>query len=242
MSAPTLSEAQLIKTIRAHIAKGDHDQKKAEQHYTSAGQHLETLKKCGAHKLHGLTWEQFVKEKCGISRERADQLIRIGNGTTTVEKERADTAQRMQKLRAEPVSRDTGHDPEDVRALASVVRLMADDQQVSRPTPRALPPRSLQGAWDAASAAVKQEFIEANVVELTALLAELRKRAVAAVVERASEQLAPPASPPLPAPTPTEVPRYSGRAAKLLSSTAPIAPFEYPELPTFLDRSRSAAQ
>ena len=69
---------------------------------------------------------------------------------------------------------------------------------------------ALQSAWDAAPAEVKQEFVETNVAELGALLAQQRKKATSAVADRAIEKTPPP---PL----------------------APIPP-DYPELPGVLDR------
>lgn len=43
-SSASRTQAQLITTIKAHIAKGDKASEKAEQHYIAAGQHLKTLK------------------------------------------------------------------------------------------------------------------------------------------------------------------------------------------------------
>jgi uncharacterized protein YajQ (UPF0234 family) len=152
---------ELIKAIKAHIAKGDQLKDKSEQHYISAGLHLNTLKADGAHKRHGLTWEQYVKDKCGISRERADQLIRIADGRTTVEQGRASTTQRVTKHRDEKaVLRNTGSVHVD----------------------------ELQRLWDAAPAEAKQGFVEANVAELGDLLAQQRKRAVLAAADRAAER------------------------------------------------------
>ena len=73
---------------------------------------------------------------------------------------------------------------------------------------------------DAASPDAKQEFVASNEAELWGLLSELRKKAIAAAAGQAIEHSPPP--PPTPSP--------------------PQAPFEYPELPPFLDRSRSVAQ
>jgi hypothetical protein len=76
----------------------------------------------------GTTWERFVKAKCKLSRERADELIRIADGRTTLEKVRAGTAKRMQDHRAKQVSRDTGSrsplTPE--QALAMTARANAE--------------------------------------------------------------------------------------------------------------------
>jgi len=39
-----MNESQLVARIKAHIATGDRNQAKAEEHYISAGQYLKTLK------------------------------------------------------------------------------------------------------------------------------------------------------------------------------------------------------
>jgi hypothetical protein len=48
---------QIIKTIRAHITKGDKAKEKSEQHYISAGEYLKVLKHSGTTKpaAHGLS-------------------------------------------------------------------------------------------------------------------------------------------------------------------------------------------
>jgi hypothetical protein len=102
---PAMTEGELVKRIKEHIAKGDqatekaeHATKKAEEHYKSAGQHLLTLK--AEHKGNTAEWEQLLKEKCGIGKSRAYELIRIANGKTTVEEIRADKAESVRKVRA----------------------------------------------------------------------------------------------------------------------------------------------
>jgi|SRR5580765_7317703 hypothetical protein len=54
------------------------------------------------------TWAAFVKNECGLSRERADGLIRIAGGTTTVEKERERRKQSVRKSRAKRVLQSGG--------------------------------------------------------------------------------------------------------------------------------------
>jgi hypothetical protein len=93
-----MNESQLIQTIKVHIAKGDRAAEKSEQHYVAAGQHLKTLKA-----QHGGTWaewEELLKDKIGIGKSRASELMFIADGTKTVEKVRADTAERTAKTRA----------------------------------------------------------------------------------------------------------------------------------------------
>jgi hypothetical protein len=84
-----MNEAQLIKAIKAHIAKG-------EQHYISAGLHLAKLKERCPDQA---TFLALVKEKIGIGKSRTYELLQIADGRKTVEEVRADTADRQEKHR-----------------------------------------------------------------------------------------------------------------------------------------------
>jgi hypothetical protein len=86
------------KAIRAHIAKGDKAKDKAEQHYITAGQHLRALK--AEHAGTWDEWEALLKDKIGIGKSRASELMQIADGRKTVEGIRADTAERTAKTRA----------------------------------------------------------------------------------------------------------------------------------------------
>ena len=88
-----------IAAVKAYIQKGDHAADKAEQYYRSAGQHLEELKEVGAHKVLGLTWEHFTKEKCGISAQRAHELRQIADGTISLAQLRESKKQSMSRSR-----------------------------------------------------------------------------------------------------------------------------------------------
>jgi hypothetical protein len=95
--------AQLAASIRAHIEKGDEANltadlamDEAEQHYKAAGLCLKELKK---QKPRAVSWENFVKGYCGISRQWADVLIRIGEGKITLEEVRGCAAARVQRHR-----------------------------------------------------------------------------------------------------------------------------------------------
>ena len=90
----------LVKTINAHLEKAKQYDEKSEQHYISAGLHLAELKdryKQDVKASKTQTWEEFVRETFGLGRSRADELIRIASGQTTVAETRADTAKRVQK-------------------------------------------------------------------------------------------------------------------------------------------------
>jgi hypothetical protein len=84
-----MNEAQLIKTIKAHIAKG-------EQHYISAGLHLAKLKERCPDQA---TFLALVKEKIGIGKSRTYELLQIADGRKTVDEVRADTADRQERHR-----------------------------------------------------------------------------------------------------------------------------------------------
>jgi hypothetical protein len=93
------NQAQIISTIKAHIAKGDKAAEKAEQHYIAAGQHLATLKA-----NHAGTWEEWetlLKSKVGIGKSRASELMAIADGRTTVEGLRAEKAESVRQVRGQ---------------------------------------------------------------------------------------------------------------------------------------------
>ena len=99
---------ELIHTAKALQAKAEQAEGKAEQFYVSLGLTLTELKE---RKPPGTTWPAFVKKYFGYSRERADELIRIGNGATTVKETRDRKQTSMKKSRANPVPRGTGKLP-----------------------------------------------------------------------------------------------------------------------------------
>jgi hypothetical protein len=79
----------LVATIKTHLAKAAQSAEKSEQHFRSAGQHLKELK---ARKPSETPWPEYVRETFDLGRSRADELIQIADGRTTVEKTRADKA------------------------------------------------------------------------------------------------------------------------------------------------------
>jgi hypothetical protein len=100
---------QLIKAIKAHIAKGDHATDKAEQHYISAGQHLKTLK--AEHDGSWAEWTELLRTKCDLSTGRASELMQIADGRTSQEKIRAKDKDRKKLTRSKKPS--SGHPEED---------------------------------------------------------------------------------------------------------------------------------
>jgi len=90
-------QQDLIRTIKAHIAKGDKAADKAEQHYIAAGQHLKTLK--AEHTGSWSEWEELLRDRVGIGKSRASELMAIADGTKTLAEVRATTAERNRRLR-----------------------------------------------------------------------------------------------------------------------------------------------
>src|SRR5262249_2217669 len=106
---PGADQERLISTIRAHIAKGDHASKKAEQHYIAAGQHLATLKAS-----HAGTWkerETLLRAKLNISTGRASELMQIADGRKTLDQVRDDTNRRKIEHRKVPSFRNEEDEP-----------------------------------------------------------------------------------------------------------------------------------
>jgi hypothetical protein len=90
--------------IMARIAAGDHAKAKAHDHYLAAG--LRLLEARGR----VTDFNAFLKQHCpNLKRTRAYQLMSIAGGKTTVETERAKTAERMRKHRAAKCPSRDGH-------------------------------------------------------------------------------------------------------------------------------------
>lgn len=93
--ADILAGHQYGPTIIAHIEAGDRDERKADQHYRSAGLLLAEAKQCVPN------FRAFLKDQCnGLSPSRAYQLIRIATNETSVDAERRRSRESMRKHRA----------------------------------------------------------------------------------------------------------------------------------------------
>jgi hypothetical protein len=99
-----------LRKIEEHDRKIEEQETKRDEREVEVGTALRALK---AQKPKSIKWEQYLEE-CGIEihRSRADQLIRIADGRTTAEEERADTAERVAKSRNELPIRIGEDDPE----------------------------------------------------------------------------------------------------------------------------------
>jgi hypothetical protein len=89
-----MNETQRVKAIKALVEKGDKAKDKSDQYYTAAGIHLKALKETG---IRTAAWEKLVRDKCGIGRSRAYELIAIADGRKTVAKLRLTKAESMRK-------------------------------------------------------------------------------------------------------------------------------------------------
>jgi hypothetical protein len=117
--ASWLNNDQRWRAIKAHIAKGDKANDKAEQHYIAAGLHLTTLKKL--HDAVGGTWaewEQLLKTTIGIGKSRASELMQIADGRKSVEQVRADSTERKANERKRISLRDVTESTPDLEAAA----------------------------------------------------------------------------------------------------------------------------
>jgi hypothetical protein len=94
---------ELIRTAKELHAKIEQYGKKTEQLQVTLGL---TLKEAKERKPGGITWPAFVKKHFNFSRSRADELIQIGTGSTTVEQVNSRAAESMRKTRRN-VSADT---------------------------------------------------------------------------------------------------------------------------------------
>jgi hypothetical protein len=115
------NQAQLISTIKAHIAKGDKAAEKAEQHYIAAGQYLARLKK--EHAGNWSEWEALLKA-IDISTGRASELMQIADGRKTLDQVRADTNRRKIEHRKVPSFRNEENEPIEITNEAKINALL----------------------------------------------------------------------------------------------------------------------
>jgi hypothetical protein len=132
----------LVRTIKDGLRKIEEHDRKIEEHETKrdereveVGAALKALK---AQKPNGIKWERYL-EDCGIEihRSRADQLIRIADGRTTVEEELADTAERVAKSRTDLPIRigENAGDPEASAADMKAQFAALDDEDIPPQAP-----------------------------------------------------------------------------------------------------------
>jgi hypothetical protein len=167
MAAPQIAIPALVATIKAHLAKAVHSHEKSEQHYITAGLRLKELK---ARKPSETPWPEYVRLTFDLGRERADELIRISDGRTTVEKTRAIKAESMRKTRAKPVPRGTGSSSDDAEdaeddsgSPSNAVLFHADAESSKRAQVIAQADRAAQTAAAKLAASNPKEAVEQTV-------------------------------------------------------------------------------
>jgi hypothetical protein len=165
---------QCWKAVRAHIAKGDQLKDKAEQHYIAAGQYLAALK--AEHTGTWAEWEVLIKEKAGIGKSRASELMQIADGRKTAEDVRADSAERKARERSNlsVTSRRSTGEPE----ASAEVTLDASEREpfVDNPDEKELEKRRTQFLKEASAAlAYGQAYdgpIDAHVINVARFVAK----------------------------------------------------------------------
>jgi hypothetical protein len=89
-----LDEHAAIAEVKELLRKIKQSKDDAKQYEIEIGRHLKILKTT---KPKGTRWSDYVRIHFGLRQSRADQLIRVAEGRTTVAKERQDTASRVKK-------------------------------------------------------------------------------------------------------------------------------------------------
>ena len=90
----------LCTAIKVFVQKGDFTSDKTEKFYAEAGLRLIKLKKRLKESRHNEPWRVYVKSHCGLSQQRASELMRLANGEITLTKMRADKATSVAKSKA----------------------------------------------------------------------------------------------------------------------------------------------
>jgi hypothetical protein len=195
-------EEQRWKAVKACIAKGNKAERKAKDFYITAGQHLKELK--AQHDDAGGTWAEWeikVKERTGISKSRASELMAIADGRP-LEQVRAQKAEVMRKLRAQPSPPRGGENAPEPEASAEAKKV-APTKMIPSQVQRELEAKQahineLETAREQDNdlaeqlrlAEIKIAGLESEVEELKAENARLRAELVAAVVATTVESTA----------------------------------------------------
>jgi hypothetical protein len=114
----------LTRRINALVEKGDRAAEKAEQFYKAAGIHIKEIKQRESEH-----WEAIVRDKCGLGRSRAYELMAIADGKTTLEKVRADTNERKKVHRAKPESVPERTEPAVVARATGSAEISVEQRQ-----------------------------------------------------------------------------------------------------------------
>jgi hypothetical protein len=173
---------ELIKTAKALDTKLAQSEGKSADLKITLGL---TLAEAKARKPDDITWPDFVKKHFNFGRSRADELIQIADGRTTVEKTREGRALSMRKQRAaDPPTRvgespqpatnapkeDQAHQEAEHETPADAVKAAADRAQTKtpKPVPDVAPAADRAEVTPATAMATKPEESRIEMVESVA--------------------------------------------------------------------------
>jgi hypothetical protein len=99
---------KLVVEIKSHLRQAARSLDDAEHHYREAGARLAKLKGQKGEIWTG-RWDVYVRKQFDLSQDRADELIRIATGRTTVAETRSRTKNRVKKHRAKSLLRNSDY-------------------------------------------------------------------------------------------------------------------------------------
>jgi hypothetical protein len=115
------SVTELIRTAKELYAKAEQAEGKAEQYYISLGLTLAELKE---KKPKGITWPVFVRKSFPFGKARADELIRIGSGATTLAAVRAERRRSVANAHAKLTTSSSQREPARNTAAGSAAHVL----------------------------------------------------------------------------------------------------------------------
>jgi hypothetical protein len=119
----------VIASAVALMKKGDQAAGKANDFYKAAGIRIA---ECKERKPANVTWPEFCRQNFPFGEHRANELIQIGDGRATVEKQREDAKLRMRHRRSD----ERSSEPDQMlAAVKSAWTVQEQDQQSSLPAP-----------------------------------------------------------------------------------------------------------
>jgi hypothetical protein len=183
------SEDPRWEEVKARIDRGDKAKEKSKNLYLSAGRLLNELKT--DHDKAGGTWAEWAtkcKEKAGISKSRASELMHIADGRKTAEDVRREGTQRKrehdERKKTSPLR--NGEKPQPMPSPAQNQREM-EAQQAHIDEPEAAHERDRDFAEQLQAAKIEIVGLEGEIADLKRENAELREQLEAA------RKVAPPA-------------------------------------------------
>jgi hypothetical protein len=125
--------------IKARCAAGDKAIEKAEDHYKAAGLHLLEAKEMIS-RTRFMTWTYFLSKYCSIGRSRADELIAIADGLTTLAELRAKGRERAARHAAKnksaraSVTNGQAASPDPLSEQRNIIALAMHDMDLAKMT------------------------------------------------------------------------------------------------------------